>query len=210
MKVALLDIEGTTIPVTFVHDVLFPYARARLPAHVAEHPDDPDVAALSAAHGGPDGALRQLLAWMDADAKVTSLKALQGRLWARGYADGTLRAALYPDVLPRLRAWRDAGVRLAVFSSGSVPAQQLLYGHTTEGDLRGWFEAWFDTTVGSKREPESYAAIARALAVAPMEVGFFSDVEAELDAAAVAGTTTVLVARDGQVPSGRHAVATAL
>jgi enolase-phosphatase E1 len=210
VKVALLDIDGTTAPITFVHDVLFPYARARLPAFVAAHPDDPDVAALSAAHGGPDGALRQLLAWMDADAKVTALKAIQGRLWAQGYADGALRATLYPDVVPRLRAWRAAGVRLAVYSSGSVPAQQLLYGHTTDGDLRGWFAAWFDTTVGPKREAASYGAIARSLGEAPAEVSFFSDVEAELDAAAAAGLATVLVARDGQVPSGQHPVTAAL
>lgn len=206
MTVALLDIEGTTAPITFVHEVLFPYARARLPAWVADHPDDPDVAALAAAHGGPDGALRQLLAWMDTDAKVTPLKAVQGRIWAQGYAEGALRATLYPDVVPQLRAWRADGVRLAVYSSGSVAAQQLLYGHTTDGDLRGWFAAWFDTTVGSKREAASYAAIARSLGEAPAAVRFFSDVEAELDAAAAAGLATVLVARDGQAPSGRHPV----
>lgn len=210
MRVALLDIEGTTLPVAFVRDALFPYARARLPDWVAAHPDDPDVAALSAAHGGLDGALRQLLSWMDADAKVTALKAIQGRLWAQGYATGALRAALYPDVLPALRAWRADGVRLAVFSSGSVPAQRLVYGHTTAGDVRDLFSAWFDTTIGSKRDPAAYRAIAAALGEAPADVRFYSDVEAELDAAADAGMGAVLVARDGQAPSGRHPVIAAL
>ncbi len=206
MRALVTDIEGTTTPVTFVKDVLFPYARARLPAYVRSRPDDADVRALVAQTGSEDAALAQLLAWMDADAKVTALKAIQGTLWAAGYADGSLRAPVYPDVPPALRAWRAAGTTLAVFSSGSVPAQHLLFGHTTEGDLRPLFSGWYDTTVGSKREAAAYHAIAADLRAPAAEVTFLSDVEAELDAAAAAGWVTVLVARDGQAPSGRHRV----
>lgn len=205
MRVVLTDIEGTTTPVSFVKDTLFPYARARLDAWVEANPGDPDVAALVAAHGA-EGARARLHGWMDEDAKVTALKAVQGRIWASGYADGSLRAPLYPDVSPALRAWRAAGVTLAVYSSGSVAAQHLLFGHTVEGDLRPLFSRWFDTTVGGKREANSYAAIASALGVPPADALFLSDVEEELDAAGAAGWRTALVARDGQRPSGRHRV----
>lgn len=206
IRVVLTDIEGTTTPITFVHDTLFPYARQRLPAWVAEHPEDPDVASLVAELGSPEAAVAQLLAWSDADVKATALKALQGRVWAAGYTDGTLVAPLYDDVVPKLRAWHASGLRLAVFSSGSVPAQHLLFGHTDAGDLRPLFSGWFDTTTGPKREDTSYVAIAAQLGVAPREVLFLSDVEAELDAATQAGMATGLLARDGQVPSGRHPV----
>ncbi|MCB9686250.1 MAG: acireductone synthase [Alphaproteobacteria bacterium] len=206
IRVVLTDIEGTTTPITFVHRTLFPYARERLTAWVATHPDDPEVASLTAELGSAEAAVAQLLAWSDADVKATALKAIQGRVWAAGYADGTLVAPLYDDVVPKLRAWHAAGLRLAVFSSGSVPAQHLLFGHTSAGDLRPLFSGWFDTTTGPKREAPSYVVIAARLEVAPSEVLFLSDVEAELDAAAEAGMATGLLARDGQVPSGRHPV----
>ncbi len=207
MKVVLTDIEGTTTPIDFVHRVLFPYARERIEAYVRRAPDDPAVAALVAEKGSPEAAIAQLHAWSDADVKATPLKAIQGSIWAEGYADGALRSTIYPDVLPRLRAWRAEGIRLAVFSSGSVPAQRLLFGHTDHGDLVALFDGFFDTTTGPKREAASYRAIAAELGVAPGEVLFLSDVEPELDAAAEAGLRTTLIARDGQVPSGRHPVA---
>ena len=206
IRAVLTDIEGTTTPVTFVHRVLFPYARERLPAWVGAHPDDPDVASLRATLGTSGAVLDQLLAWSDADVKARELKAIQGRIWASGYADGTLVAPLYPEVAARLRAWRAAGLVLAVFSSGSVDAQRLLFGHSDAGDLRPLFDGWFDTTTGPKREPAAYVAIVSALGVEPEECLFLSDVEAELDAAAAAGLATGLLARDGQVPSGRHPV----
>jgi enolase-phosphatase E1 len=208
VKVVLTDIEGTTTPITFVKDILFPAARARLPEWVRANPDDAEVRALTAEHDGLEGAITQLLAWSDADAKITALKSIQGRLWAQGYADGSLKAPLYPDVSPKLRAWQAAGVRLAVFSSGSVAAQQMLFGHTTEGDLRGLFSGWFDTTVGGKRDPAAYLAIAHSLGVPASRVRFLSDLEAELDAAAAAGMTTVCIVRDGQRAPRQHAGAT--
>jgi enolase-phosphatase E1 len=206
--VVITDIEGTTTPIAFVRDVLFPYARARLPAFVAAHPDDPDVLeAASLAPGRP--VLEALLGWMEADAKVAPLKSLQGRLWHDGYVAGELTGLLYPDVAPALRLWHASGVRLAVYSSGSVAAQRLLFGHTAEGDLTGLFSAFFDTRIGGKREVGSYAAIAASLAAPPGACLFLSDVAAELDAAQSAGLQVCQLVRaeDGTVPSSHPRVA---
>ncbi len=204
-SVVVTDIEGTTTPIAFVHDVLFPYARRALPAYVAAHPDDADV--QEAARLAPDGdALAALLGWMDADAKIAPLKSLQGRLWREGYLAGEIKGVLYPDVIPALRRWHDAGVRLCVYSSGSVEAQRLLFGHTGEGDICGLFSGFFDTRTGAKRDAASYAAIARVLGVAEGRCLFLSDVEAELDAARKAGMQTCQLVRpeDGTVGSRRH------
>ncbi len=201
----ITDIEGTTTPIAFVHDVLFPYARRALPAYVAAHPDDPDV--QEAARLAPDSdALAALLGWMDADAKVAPLKSLQGRLWHGGYRAGEIEGVLYPDVAPALRRWHAAGLRLCVYSSGSVQAQRLLFGHTGEGDLCPLFSGFFDTRTGPKREAASYSAIARALAIPAARCLFLSDVEAELDAAAAAGLQTCQLVRpeDGTPASCRH------
>jgi enolase-phosphatase E1 len=208
----LIDIEGTTTRIAFVQEVLFPFARARLPAFLATHAERPDVAAELAevrrhARGRPE--LETLLRWMDIDAKITPLKALQGMIWAEGYADGSLRGDLYPDVAPCLRLWAGVGVRLAVFSSGSVPAQRQIFGYSAAGDLTGLFTGFFDTRVGGKREPDSYGRLAIALGLPPAELLFLSDVEAELDAAAAAGMRTCQLVRaeDGTEPSDQHAVA---
>jgi enolase-phosphatase E1 len=210
IRAVVTDIEGTTTAIPFVHDVLFPYARARLPTWLPTHAHEPDVAAQIAAIGAPSiaDAVTTLLAWIDADVKATPLKALQGRLWAEGYADGTLRSHVYPDVAPALRRWHAAGLRLAVYSSGSIQAQKLLFGHTTEGDLTPLFSAWFDTTTGPKRAATSYAAIAAALGLPPSEILFLSDIAEELDAAAHAGLRTTQLVRDGATPSEHQQVTT--
>ncbi len=205
------DIEGTTTPIAFVHQVLFPYARAALPALLARRDADPAVAeALDAVEGLAPGRdpLAQLLDWMDADAKVTPLKTLQGIAWRDGYVAGRLVGALHPDVAPALRAWHRAGVRLAVYSSGSEQAQRLLFGHSAAGNLCPLFEAFHDTRVGAKREPAAYAALVRRHGVAPEQTLFLSDIEAELDAAAGSGLRTCQLVRagDGTRP-GRHPVA---
>ncbi|MBC7800891.1 MAG: acireductone synthase [Gemmatimonadaceae bacterium] len=204
----LIDVEGTTTPIRFVHDVLFPYARARLPDLLAHRAHDPDVAAALADVPGPDR-LATLLAWMDADAKATPLKALQGILWRDGYATGALQGELYPDVAPGLRRWAAAGLRLCVYSSGSVDAQRQLFGHSVAGDLVPLFQGFFDTAVGPKRDAASYATIVRGLFLPGAEVLFLSDIEAELDAAATAGLRTCQVVRaaDATVPSDRHPTA---
>jgi enolase-phosphatase E1 len=206
------DIEGTTTPIAFVHRVLFPYARARLADFLATRADDPAVAAAvtETRRLAPDAApLDTLLSWMDADVKVTPLKALQGLIWHDGYASGALRSELYPDVAPALRRWAGGGVRLAVYSSGSAAAQRLLFGHTPAGDLTGWFNGFFDTNTGPKRAPESYATIAAALHLPAAEMLFLSDIEAELDAAATSGwqTCQLVRAEDGTRPSDRHPTA---
>jgi len=204
----ITDIEGTTTPIAFVRDTLFPYARARLAAAIATEAAQPIVAEIARMTPGRP-VLDTLHDWMDADAKVTPLKALQGLIWDAGYADGSLKGALYPDVTPALRRWSRAGLRLHVYSSGSVAAQRLLFGHSVDGDLSGLFAGFFDTNVGHKREPESYDRLCIGINVPPAEVVFLSDVEAELDAASTAGLRTCQLVRpqDGTVASDRHVIA---
>ncbi len=205
----LTDIEGTTTPIAFVRDVLFPFARERIGPFLAERGDRPEVAAEIAevrrlAPGeDPADVLRR---WIDEDRKATPLKTLQGLIWDEGYASGVLRGDLFPDVAPSLRAWSASGLGLAVYSSGSVAAQRLIFGHSVAGDLTGLFRAFFDTRVGAKREPDSYDRIAIALGVPAAELLFLSDVEAELDAARSAGLSTCQLTRaaDGTVPSAAH------
>ena len=197
----LTDIEGTTTPIAFVHRVLFPYARARMAEFVASgHAALADV---------PEPRLETLLGWMDRDEKITALKAIQGIIWEDGYKNGAITAELYEDVPPALRRWARAGLRLFVYSSGSVPAQRLLFGHTPAGDLTGLFQAYFDTRVGPKREAASYADIARGVNVPPEEMLFLSDIEAELDAAKASGLQTCQLVRaeDGTVASAQHETA---
>jgi enolase-phosphatase E1 len=208
----LTDIEGTTTPIAFVHRTLFPFARARLPAFLEQHAANGAVATLvrevrALAPGQPP--LRTLFDWMDADAKVTPLKELQGLIWREGYANGALHAEIYPDVAVCLRRWHAGGVRLAVYSSGSVEAQKQLFAHTRDGDLTGLFDGFFDTRIGAKREADSYRAIATELALPAGAILFLSDVEAELDAAAVAGLRTCQLVRaeDGTVASSGHTLA---
>ncbi|MGO9816865.1 MAG: acireductone synthase [Acidocella sp.] len=197
----LTDIEGTTTPIAFVHRVLFPYARARMAEFVAS-----GHAALAEV---PEPRLETLLGWMDRDEKITALKTIQGIIWEKGYKSGAITAELYEDVPPALRRWARAGLRLFVYSSGSVPAQRLLFGHTPAGDLTGLFQAYFDTRVGPKREASSYADIARGVNVPPEEMLFLSDVEAELDAAKASGLQTCQLVRaeDGTAASARHETA---
>jgi enolase-phosphatase E1 len=208
----LTDIEGTTTPIAFVHRRLFPFARARLPAFLAAHAANGAVAAIvnevRTLEPGQEP-LAALLAWMDTDAKVTPLKELQGLIWREGYASGTLHAEVYPDVADRLRAWRASGVRLAIYSSGSVEAQKQLFAHTQDGDLTALFGGFFDTRIGGKREADSYRAIAAELALPPGGILFLSDVEAELDAAQTAGLGACQLVRpeDGTAASSRHPVA---
>lgn len=207
------DIEGTTTAIAFVHRVLFPFADARLDAFLDRHAADPEVAAaLAEAAADPDagGDVRAALhRWIVMDRKFGPLKTLQGLIWAEGYRAGALHSHLYDDVAPALAAWRAAGLHLAVYSSGSVAAQKLLFGHTAHGDLTPLFGAFFDTATGAKREAASYARIAAALGLPPGKILFLSDVEAELDAAAAAGLATCQLVRpeDGTKASERHPVA---
>jgi enolase-phosphatase E1 len=204
-RLVLTDIEGTTSAIAFVKDTLFPFAEAELDAFLAARGAEPEVAAILAEVPGPDRAAT-LRGWMAADAKVTALKALQGLIWAAGFADGRLRGHLWPDVAPCLRAWHAEGVALAVYSSGSVGAQKLLFGHSEAGDLLPLFSGFHDTRVGGKREAASYAAIAAQSGQQPADILFLSDMAEELDAAATAGLATCQLVRagDGTVACGRH------
>ncbi|MER7011806.1 acireductone synthase [Saccharopolyspora sp. NPDC000359] len=204
----VLDIEGTMTATSQVHVVLYDYARPRLGPWIDEHGQDPVVAEAVAqvkaeagldAQAGTAAVVAVLHSWMDADRKATPLKTLQGLIWSQGFARGELTTELFSDVVPALRDWRGRGARLAVFSSGSVAAQVASFSHTTSGDLREFFAGHFDTVnAGPKRERASYEAIAEQLGAEAGQVVFFSDVPAELDAAAAAGWRTVGVARAGE------------
>jgi enolase-phosphatase E1 len=207
----LTDIEGTTSSITFVKDVLFPYARRALPGFVAAHRDEPEVRrwldVVATEHGSicsDEVIVETLQGWIDEDRKHTALKALQGMVWKAGYRDADFTAHMYPDAGPALHAWHAQGLPLYVYSSGSVPAQQLFFGHSDAGDLTPLFSGWFDTEVGGKREAGSYLKIAQAIGLPPGQVLFLSDVVEELDAAREAGLQTVLVDRREDYPNPRE------
>lgn len=222
VQAVLTDIEGTTTSISFVYDVLFPYAEARLEEYCAQPVPGPELAgAVARLRNEHDEEVRQGAAppefgdgapyaryLMSLDRKSTGLKLLQGLIWDEGYRSGALRSHVFPDVPPALRGWAEAGTRLRVFSSGSVHAQKLLFGHTEAGDLTGLFEGFHDTTTGHKQEPGSYRAIAEAFALPPGAILFLSDVRGELDAAAQAGMATGLLVRPGNRPvePGAHPV----
>ena len=211
----LTDIEGTTSSISFVRDVLFPYARRALPSFVRQHGQEPDVrrwldaAALDIGGVASDNCIVELLQqWIDEDRKHTALKALQGLIWRDGYLAGNYRAHIYPDAARRLADWDAAGLPIHVYSSGSVEAQKLFFAHTEAGDLRPLLAGHFDTEIGGKREADSYRRIVEQLRVAAGSVLFLSDVVEELDAARDAGLRTVLVDRAQDYPVPRLGEAT--
>ena len=229
VEAILLDIEGTTTPVDFVHRTLFAYVREKVESFLRGHAGDAqvqaDVERLRAEHTEDVGRGENPPAWvdgsteavvgyvnwlMDRDRKSTGLKSLQGRIWERGYAVGELRGEVYADVPAAFVRWRAAGRRIAIFSSGSVLAQQLLFRHSTAGDLTPYLSAFFDTSTGPKREPESYRRIAASLGVSNDRILFVSDVAEELDAAQVAGLATALCVRTGEPPASVHGVVRSL
>lgn len=203
----LLDIEGTTTPVAFVHNTLFGYARARVQDFLERHDADPDVqadvallraehAAESPAPNPPMASVSAYVHWlMDHDRKSTGLKSLQGKIWHEGYRDGDLRGEVFPDVVPALERWRDRGTEVAIFSSGSVQAQRDLFGHSTSGDLTPFIRAYFDTTTGPKAAAQSYSSIAAFLGHTPASILFVSDSGVELDAARTAHMRTAMCVR---------------
>ena len=207
----LTDIEGTTSSISFVKDVLFPYARRALPGFVREHCHEPEVRRwldmVAVENGGmcqDEMIVETLQGWIDEDRKHTALKALQGLIWEAGYRDADFTAHIYPDAAPALREWHAAGLPLYVYSSGSVPAQKLFFGHSDAGDLTPLFSGWFDTEVGGKRDAASYRRIADAIGTPAGEILFLSDVVEELDAAREAGLQTVLIDRLRDYPQPRH------
>ncbi|ULQ45237.1 acireductone synthase [Flagellatimonas centrodinii] len=212
IRVVLVDIEGTTSSINFVHQTLFPYARQHLRAFLRAHADEAEVhrqldevERLENRELSLQDAADVLERWIDEDRKVTPLKALQGMIWAEGYRQGELQGHVYDDTPEALRAWKASGRALYVYSSGSVEAQKLIFGHTAVGDLTPLFSGYFDTRVGGKREAESYRQILKTLQCPPAAVLFLSDVGEELDAARAAGLKTCQVIRDDStVPTADH------
>ncbi|MHB8622039.1 MAG: acireductone synthase [Sulfuricaulis sp.] len=206
------DIEGTTSSLSFVHDVLFPFARERLADFVRRSANDTavrqrldEVRQMAGASLSNDAVVTQLLRWIDEDQKITPLKALQGMIWEQGYKNGDFKGHVYEDAARRLRQWHTAGIRLYVYSSGSVAAQQLLFAHTVYGDLTPLFSGYFDTTTGGKRELTSYRKIAESTHTATSAMLFLSDIREELDAARAAGMKTGWLVRANTVdPQAAH------
>ncbi|KAH8265466.1 hypothetical protein KR038_008476 [Drosophila bunnanda] len=215
-KVVLVDIEGTTTSISFVHDVLFPYAKENVEnflrdswasddtkqivqdlQQVPQFADYKDT--LSAPSAELDaklitGFVRYLI---DKDLKVTPMKTLQGLIWAQGYASGELKGHVYEDVPAAFQTWRDAGLQIGVYSSGSVAAQKLIFGHSIAGNLTTHISAYFDTHVGHKQEQNSYENISKSLGVAPERIIFLTDIPGEAAAARSAGLQAILLQRPG-------------
>ncbi len=216
----LLDVEGTVTPVAFVYNTLFPYARAHMHEFLDEAGATNEVRSaidvLAAEHRADDASGAVPPPWrdpstsviagyalwlMERDRKSPGLKTLQGLLWARAYDRGELRGELFPDVAPAFVRWRSAGIRIAIYSSGSVLAQRLIFSTAPDGDLTPMISRYFDTAVGPKAAPESYRTIAAAIAMPPAAILFVSDVTAELSAACEAGLQVALAVRPGNAPA---------
>jgi enolase-phosphatase E1 len=221
VKGVLLDIEGTTSSIRYVYDVLFPFARQGLVPFLEQHWSEPAVRA-ACEQIATDAEAASLEAWcgvnadretqqtrvvaevlrlMDGDVKATGLKALQGLIWQQGYDAGKLVSHVYADVPPALAEWRQQGLDVRIYSSGSIAAQNVFFAHTEFGDLLPYLRGHYDTTTGPKREPASYRSIAGAMHLPASEIVFCSDIPAELDAAREAGMQTILVVRPGNTPA---------
>lgn len=213
VKAVLLDIEGTTTPLSFVMEVLFPYARKHLREHLERHQmsaehrvmidrlrDEYRIDSSGGENVPPWSAVGYCEWLMDRDRKSTALKAIQGKIWEEGYAHGELIGEVYDDVPVAFEKWQAERVPIGIFSSGSVLAQQLLFRHSTAGDLTRHLRWYFDTTTGAKTEAESYRRIAAAMNIEAGDVVFVSDVTRELDAARNAGMQTRLAMRPGNAP----------
>ena len=206
IKAIVTDIEGTTSSLSFVKDVLFPYARQHLPDFVRQHYQHDDVKPLLDAARDMVGAeldleplIAQFVQWIDQDQKITPLKSLQGLIWQDGYNQSAFKGHIYQDAARQLQAWHDQGYALYVYSSGSVHAQKLLFAHTEFGDLTPLFSDYFDTHIGGKKEALSYQRIAEHIQLPPEHILFLSDIQDELDAARQAGCNTYWLIRDQEI-----------
>ena len=211
----LTDIEGTTSSISFVAEELFPYFRENisdllaLKDRLVVKEALEETVQLAQSEDGEilstdQEIIDKLYRWSLEDRKITPLKTLQGVLWDAGYRDGELKGHVYPEVAANLKNWKEQGINLGVFSSGSVPAQKLIFGYSIAGDLTPYFSYYFDTTTGGKREVTTYAKIAEELNLDPSEILFLSDIEEELLAADTNGYQTVQLARDGMTPSWKQ------
>ncbi|MEO6590516.1 MAG: acireductone synthase [Pyrinomonadaceae bacterium] len=217
MKVILLDIEGTTTPIDFVHKTLFPYAKRKIGEYVAENFEDikTEIEQLKSEYkedfsnqiygrnfseDAPETISEYLKFLIETDRKVTPLKSLQGKIWQAGYESGELESAMFSDVPKAFERWKSENITIAIYSSGSVLAQKLIFKYSNFGDLTNYISDYFDTNTGHKRKAESYVKIAHALNHPPKRLAFVSDINAELDAAKNAGYETFLSIREGNAP----------
>ena len=217
-RALLLDIEGTTTPIEFVHQTLFPFARRQVGEFLQRVNVDDDISALQTEYLADLQSGSELPPWqeesratllksateyvywlMDRDRKSTALKSLQGKIWEEGYRRGSLRGKVYPDVRPAFTRWRQQQKAVCIFSSGSVLAQKLLFAHTAEGDLTSYLDAYFDTSTGAKTDAKSYRSICAGIGSPGEVVLFLSDTVAELDAARAAGLQTAQCLRPGSI-----------
>lgn len=205
IKAILTDIEGTTTSISFVFDVLFPYARKHIADFIRANLDNPaiqqELEAINQEVGQQltaEQAIEQLTGWIDQDRKLTPLKALQGMIWKQGYVDKGFTGHVYPDAVKHLRQWRDDGIKLYVYSSGSIQAQKLLFGYSDFGDLTPLFNGYFDTIIGMKRNSTSYQRISAEIGLDAENILYLSDSVEELDAAREAGMQTAWLVRDKQ------------
>ncbi|MCI0668720.1 MAG: acireductone synthase [Methylococcaceae bacterium] len=206
------DIEGTTSSISFVHDVLFPYAREHIRAFLVSNAEGraaPHIEDARRAVGRPelplDQVADQLIQWIEEDKKITPLKALQGMVWEQGFKNGDFTGHVYRDAVDCLRDWHHRGLKIYVYSSGSIFAQKLLFGFSDFGDLRPLFRGYFDTTTGAKVDAGAYRKITAAINLPANEILFLSDVEKELDAARTAGLQTRWLVREGRLnPKASH------
>lgn len=197
------DIEGTTSALSFVKDELFPYAYKNLPDYVWDNQDELTdlLNDVRKQEKNVDLSLEEvievMLRYIDEDQKVTPLKALQGMVWEEGYKAGELKGHIYDDAMAGLKRWKDQGVALYIYSSGSIPAQKLLFGNTKHGDLNPLFSGYFDTTTGGKKESTSYEKIASEIGLPVEEILFLSDSMDEINAASAAGMNVIILDREG-------------
>lgn len=203
IKAIVTDIEGTTSSLSFVKDVLFPYARQHLHDFIRKHQHEEvvkvlldDARSLVNSNADTEQLIEQFIDWIDRDQKITPLKSLQGLIWEDGYRQGAFKGHVYVDAVECLRNWKDQGHELYIYSSGSVHAQKLLFAHTEFGDLTPLFSGYFDTHIGGKREAASYQAIIKHINQPADSVVFLSDIKEELDAARSAGLQTVWLVRE--------------
>ncbi len=204
IKAIVTDIEGTTSSISFVHDVLFPYAAKNLAAYLEQHAQEKEVIAIlqqvREIANAPTADLPQLITillnWIKEDQKITPLKALQGHIWQQGFQQGAFKGHLYEDAYRHLKQWKNEGFKIYIYSSGSEQAQRLLFKYSDFGDLSALIDGYFDTRIGGKKESASYQKISANIGYPPHEILFLSDITAELDAAQQVGIKTICLARD--------------
>lgn len=204
IQAILTDIEGTTSAISFVKDVLFPYARQHLADFIKNNREMPEVKhwlqetrkEIQQPNLDEQGVINILIQWIDLDKKITPLKALQGLIWEAGYKNRDYQGHIYQDAAEHLKQWKENNLKLFIFSSGSIKAQQLLFAHTAFGDLTSLFSGYFDTTIGAKQQVKSYQAIAQQIGILPEQILFLSDIIGELDAAKAAGMQTTCLMRE--------------